>query len=387
MKGLTHKFLYLVAGLIVLVLAVLAALQIWSAELTRFTFVPTGPIEAVAPLPKNAYAKADMWVSRPGMADDPAQYLPASAVRGGRGGRGARGKAYVFFVHPTSFLARNHWNAPLDDADAGYRARTFVQGMASPFNNAAGLFAPRYRQAAVGSFLVNQPETQRALDFAYADVLMAFDAFIAQIPADAPIILVGHSQGTVHVLRLLRERIKSAALAPRIAAVYAVGWPISPAHDLPALGLAACAAPDQAGCMMSWMSFADPAEPGMLMVTYRAQPGFDGKPRGEAPVLCTNPLTGGGSPAAPASANLGTLIPSRDLSSAALTAQLVPARCDAKTGLLMIGEPPQVGQYVIPGNNYHIYDFPLFWANVRADAARREAAWFVARKAAAAKAP
>jgi hypothetical protein len=26
---------------------------------------------------------------------------------------------------------------------------------------------------------------------------------------------------------------------------------------------------------------------------------------------------------------------------------------------------------VLPGNNYHVFDYSLFWANVRADAERR----------------
>jgi hypothetical protein len=373
MKGLTHKFLYLVAGLIVLVLIALAALSIWSTELTRFTFVPRGPLEAIAPLPVNSYARPEMWISRPGIANDPAQFLPTGAPRG------ARGKAYVFFVHPTSFLARNHWNAPLDDSDSRYRADLFVRGMASPFNNAAALYAPRYRQAAFGSFLVDQPESRRALDFAYADVRLAFDAFLAQVPADAPIVLAGHSQGANHLLRLIRERVKGTALAPRIVAAYIVGWPISPAHDLPALGLQACTSSAQAGCVMSWLSFAEPADPGLLLQAYHAEPGFDGQPRGEEPVLCTNPLNGGSPAAAPASANAGTLIASDDLLTGTLTPTLVPARCDAGTGLLLIGEPPEVGAYVLPGNNYHIYDLLLFWANVRADVARREAVWFAAQ--------
>jgi hypothetical protein len=41
----------------------------------------------------------------------------------------------------------------------------------------------------------------------------------------------------------------------------------------------------------------------------------------------------------------------------------------------MIGPPPgEIGTYVLPGNNYHVFDYSLFWANVRADAARRIAA-------------
>jgi len=33
---------------------------------------------------------------------------------------------------------------------------------------------------------------------------------------------------------------------------------------------------------------------------------------------------------------------------------------------------------VLPGNNYHVYDMTLFWANLRADYERRTAAWLKA---------
>ena len=51
----------------------------------------------------------------------------------------------------------------------------------------------------------------------------------------------------------------------------------------------------------------------------------------------------------------------------------------SKNGLviqnLLIGEPPEMGPYGLPGNNYHVYDVPLFWANVRQDVQRRVEAW------------
>ena len=55
----------------------------------------------------------------------------------------------------------------------------------------------------------------------------------------------------------------------------------------------------------------------------------------------------------------------------------VPARCDLR-GFLLIGANealPAMGPYALPGNNYHVYDYALFWANVRADAERRLAAF------------
>jgi hypothetical protein len=130
---------------------------------------------------------------------------------------------------------------------------------------------------------------------------------------------------------------------------------------------------------MSWMSFAEPADPAMLLNAYRRYPPLDGAQRQGEAILCTNPLNGGSATSAPASANLGTYVPEDDWHSRKMIAKAVPARCDPRTGLLLIGEAPSLGQFVLPGNNYHVYDYPLFWANVRADVARRVAAWERAR--------
>ena len=145
----------------------------------------------------------------------------------------------VFFVPPTSYTkgALGDWNAPLNDADTDQLARVFLRGLASPFNRADEVWAPKYRQAAVGAFLTDREEATRAIDAAYADVEQAFRYFVESVGPDKPIVLAGHSQGAAHVLRLLRDVVAGTDLEPRIAAVYAPGWPISLAHDLPALPL------------------------------------------------------------------------------------------------------------------------------------------------------
>lgn len=373
---MARKFLYIIALLVVLILAGLLALRIWSAELTRFAFVPRGAFEVQQPLRAGIYDDPAMWVSRPGTPNDPAQYRPEGAPSA------PRGKAYVFFIHPTSYLAREHWNGPIDDKDTRNRTALFVRGMASAFNGEAAVFVPYYRQAAFGSFLVNRPETLMARAVAYGDVRAAFRAFVAAVPADAPIVLAGHSQGALHLMHLLKDEVKGTPLANRIVAAYMIGWPVSPAHDLPETGMPACTAPEQTGCALSWMSFADPPDARLLLDSYRAEPGLDGKPKGTEPVLCTNPLSGGSAPSAPGTANLGTMVPSEDLTTGKIANLHIPARCDAKSGLLMIGDAPDLGPYVLPGNNYHVYDVPLFWANVRADVARRSAAWLAQHPAA-----
>lgn len=384
---MARKFLYLIALLVVMVIAGLFALNIWSQELTRFAFVPKGQFAEQVALESNAYEYPDMWFSRPGIgASDPSRWQPPKASETRSLPPNPAEPApiepaltpppsfAVFFVHPTSFLDRSQWNAPLDDPESQKRARTLLQGMASPFSAASEIWAPRYRQATFGAYLTDAPEAQQALDAAYRDVEQAFQFFVSSIGKDVPIVIAGHSQGSHHITRLLHDHIAATPLTSRIAAVYAAGWPVSVKHDLPGMGLPACAAADQTGCIISWSSFAEPADPEMVMEHYAQSTGFDGQPRADSTIACVNPLTGALGGEAGAERNLGTLVPDKKLKSAALVPQMVPARCDER-GLLLIGPPPEMGAYVLPGNNYHIYDIPLFWENLRQDVNNRVRAW------------
>lgn len=369
---MARKFLYFITVMILLVAAVLFALRLWGNELTRLALVPRTEFREQPALAANAYADPAMWYSRPVLdpASDPARWQPAGVQAAAAGAPAFA----VFFVHPTSYFDRRTWNAPIDDAAAQDQARIFLRGMASPFAQASEIWAPKYRQATFGAMISAKPAARSAVDAAYADVALAFDQFIASSPADQPIVLAGHSQGALHVMRLLKDKVAGTPLQARIAAAYIVGWPVSPDHDLPVMGLPACTTAGQGGCIASWSSFAQPAEPGMFMDIYRASPGLDGQAKGKASILCVNPLTGTRNGKAAASANLGTLKPDDDLQGGTLVPAAVPARCGAD-GLLLIGDPPELGPYVLPGNNYHVYDIPLFWENLRADVAQRVKAW------------
>jgi hypothetical protein len=363
---LARKFLYAVVVLIVLAGAALLAYRFWGIQLIRQAMVPTA---AVAKLdPPGDYRRAELWLARPDKPGNPALWTPDGYPAA------ADPKAAVFFVHPTSFMDRNHWNAPLDNVEANWRAELFLRGQASAFNAAGAIWAPRYRQATFGAFLTSKSQAQQALDFAYADVAAAFDQFLKEA-GDRPIILAGHSQGALHLSRLLVDRVAGTPLAKRVVAAYVVGWPVSIAADLPRMGLPACAGPDETGCILSWQSFGEPADPALIVDTFDATAGFTGKPRAGTPMVCTNPITGRPNDAAPASANLGALISDKELKTGRIVPGSIGARCEGR-GFLMIGRnPPDLGPYVLPGNNYHVFDYSLFWANVRADAQRRLAAF------------
>ncbi|MCF2514286.1 DUF3089 domain-containing protein [Sphingomonas sp. G124] len=281
--------------------------------------------------------------------------------------------AATFYVHPTTYLERDRWNAPIDaDGDPARRASLFVESQASAFNGVSNAWAPKYRQAAYGAFLLTDEDASKALDLAYRDVLAAFDAFLQTQPADRPIILAGHSQGSLHLSRLLADR--KDALKGRLVAAYLVGWPLSVSADLPAMGLSACARPDEVGCVLSWQSFAEPANPSLVTKAWVGTRGLNGKERQREDMLCTNPLTGSKDGSADRSTNKGTLVPDGNFAKAKLEPSRIGARCDR--GFLKIeGDIPNLGPYVLPGNNYHVYDYALFWGSVRADAERRLAAW------------
>ena len=364
-----RRFLGCIFVLTLLAVAGAFAYFEWGTRMLVGQAIPQGHFEAAAAGSGPDYTLAASWLARPGDAEDPADWRPAGIAPG------AAGKAAIFYIHPTTYLERDRWNAPLEpDSDTALRTRLFLQSQASAFNGAGQIWAPRYRQAAYGAFLLDNRDAEAALDFAYRDVAAAFDEFVKEAPADAPIILAGHSQGALHLERLLREKIAGKPIAKRIVAAYVVGWPISTAADLPALGLPACRSREQAGCILSWMSFGAPANPELVLNSYEKSAGFLGKGRKREDVLCVNPLTGTENGAAPPSANPGTLVPNADLTSGSLVRGQVGAGCD-KGLLILDGRIPPLGPFVLPGNNYHVYDYALFWQAIRDDADARRRAW------------
>lgn len=362
-----RRFLLIVTIVTLLVVAGAFALFEFGGSALRQQYTPQG---SYTPPPERSgpdYTSTDAWIARPELGNDAAQWLPEGVESSGE-----RGNAAVFYIHPTTFFRGESWNAPLFEPDSGSRDELFVRSQASAFNHVGEIWAPRYRQAASGAFLLDSEDSEKALTLAYSDVSAAFDEFVKHVAPDQPIILAGHSQGALHLIRLLKERHEQ--VGERLVAAYVVGWPIDRQADLPALGYPACTSAAQANCVLSWLTFGDPPNPQLILGAWEDARGLTGAERRTQDVLCVNPITGKTGDAAPPAANPGTLVPTSDFSSATLTKGAVGARCVG--GLLIIdGEIPWLGPLVLPGNNYHVYDYALFWGAIREDARRRLAAW------------
>ena len=361
-----RRFLLAITIMTLIVVAGAFAIYQFGGSVLLRNATPKGHFEAPAPRSGPDYAQSASWIARPNIPHNAAGWLPDGVARS------VPGKAAIFYIHPTTYLRSDRWNAPLYEPESGWRDQLFVQSQASVFNGAGEIWAPRYRQAAYGAFLLKSSDAQKALDLAYSDVSAAFDEFLKHVGADQPIILAGHSQGALHLIRLLRER--KAELNTRLVAAYVVGWPIDTSADLPSLGFPACAAPAQTGCILSWMTFGDPPNPSLILEDWEKTKGTSGEEHKKGNILCVNPISGVAGGAAPPSANPGTLLPSTDFTTASLARNAVGGHCDK--GLLIVdGDVPPLGPFVLPGNNYHVYDYALFWGAIRNDADRRLAAW------------
>jgi hypothetical protein len=364
-----RRFLIAIFVLILLAVAVAFAMFQWgSSVLLNTKATPHGHFIAAKAGAGADYGLSKNWIARPGLGNDPSTWLPDGVTATGTG------NAAIFYIHPTTYLDTDRWNAPLlPGGQTEFRTNLFARSQASAFNSAGEIWAPRYRQAAFGAFLLDNRDAREALDLAYSDIAAAFDQFLKEAD-DRPIILAGHSQGALQLERLIREKVAGKPIARRVVAAYVVGWPISTTADLPALGLQPCASPKQTGCILSWMSFGDPANPELVLNSYEHSAGFSGAKRRREDLLCVDPISGVRDGSSPPDANPGTLVPSADLLSATLLPGSVGAHCD-KGLLILDGQIPPLGSFELPGNNYHVYDYALFWAAIRRDAERRLATW------------
>ena len=120
----------------------------------------------------------------------------------------------VFYVHPTTaWHAHGHTGTGNVKLDAASQITMHtVGGHASAFSSVGRIFAPKYRQAKVDNFRTwgGDPHAEPhadAFDLAYTDVRAAFVEYVKTWSEGGSrgLILASHSQGSMHLTRLLVE--------------------------------------------------------------------------------------------------------------------------------------------------------------------------------------
>jgi Protein of unknown function (DUF3089) len=327
-------------------------------------------------LPPPDYTDANAWAAWPGRpsgADAVPAGTPAILPH-------AAPKADAFFVHPTTFLSPRIGNAAYDAAGIPELAvdQIVLRFQAATFNGCCRIFVPRYRQASVGTFFQHEPDSVEAIDLAYSDVRRAFEYYLAHENHGRPFIIASHSQGSIHTMRLLQERIIGTPLQQRMVAAYVIGYSIP--MDIERTGLPVCASALQTNCLIHWATVSR----GETRHPARAWIWLDGRyqPAGERTLVCVNPLSWEKDGAAPAAANIGALPHAGpNQSMPAPIPALTGAACEA--GLLGVSLPlwerGRFSDLLTLFGSYHDFDYHLFYMNIRQNASDRVAA-LVARR-------
>ncbi|HJP16527.1 MAG TPA: DUF3089 domain-containing protein [Acidimicrobiales bacterium] len=161
-----------------------------------------------------------------------------------------------------------------------------VWAQASRYSEVCDIYAPIYRQNTIPSLLrvIEVPDGVNTYEIAYADVVDAFKHYITMVNNGRGFILIGHSQGTSMLRRLLVEEIdQNPALRERLISAHLLGGSIA-AEGKDFETIPACKEKTEIGCVLAYVTFDENKPPPNDSYFGRSQE--DG-----TPALCTNPAS------------------------------------------------------------------------------------------------
>ena len=269
------------------------------AETTTTLATPTS---IVAPYTSEIYSDPTHWTCRPDMTDTCDDDTSVTMIN-------ADGTTEVatftpdpdapvdcFYAYPTSSddLTMN------SDLIAG-REKEVAYQQAARLSSVCRMFAPTYRSVTLAG-LFNPPagvDRASAWMIPFEDIKDAWNHYLANDNQGRGVILLGHSQGTGHIIRLLKEVIDSSeaqrsVLISAIMLGSAVAVPEGEDIGAAMRNIPLCRSNEQTGCIITYASFRDTAPPPAN--AYFGRPGGMGQPSPEGEMAgCTNPaaLSGG----------------------------------------------------------------------------------------------
>jgi hypothetical protein len=199
-----------------------------------------------------------------------------------------------------------------------------------------------------------------------------------------PFILAGHSQGSIHGMRLLQEHIIGTPLMDRMVAAYLIGGTIP--KDIP--GIMPSRSATDTGVLIGWNTYTKDGDPSVFTDDLMTWIGGSYVKMGGRPLLQVNPLSWElNGPQVPSSRNPGSL-PFPDTGNEAPLLLTGVCGADASGKVLMIDKPAVKG-FTAPKNadeplfntiygDYHIFDYMLFYESMRKNAVDRVKAFLYA---------
>ena len=216
--------------------------------------------QAVPPAPD--YRKASSWLCLPRRADACSTPLATTALN--PNGYGSVGRSTVagnppvdcFYVYPTVSRDRG-MNSDLAVAEERAAAETQF----ARFTSVCRPFAPIYRQMTTASIAaaVTGADIRPAQNLAYGDVRAAFRNYLAMRNGGRPFVLIGHSQGSWHLQRLIAEEIEGRPVARQMRLAIIPGFNVLVPEGKLVGGTfkstPLCSRPGETGCVISYASY------------------------------------------------------------------------------------------------------------------------------------
>lgn len=368
---------------IVVVLGIALLFIVFGRQIAAFYLKPPAEFTAIDAGSQPDPTTLSGWYSHPKKAST-AQLHPDSE----NSGEAEEQKlADVFYIHPTSYFGPGAWNSlATDDEFARQGIEHMTATQASSFSACCDVYIPRYRQAHLGSFAEqNFKAGSQALEFAYQDVHRAFKQFINERDPERPFFLAGHSQGSLHGLRILATEIEGTELENKLIAAYLIGYWLPPDVLTQTLkSTALCTTETQNGCLITFDTFENTGvgkQEGVALPLWYP----DGwQAREVADTLCVNPLSwSSNTESVSKESNLGSMAYQSEFSLSGLLSNTNPgyfyaslgsgeagvsgAQCNEDGSLIV--DPQDGTRYDNPGKgeekSLHPFEWNMFYMNIR----------------------
>jgi len=224
--------------------------------------------------PKNDYAKPEAWLCKPGKAGDACAIDMTTTVIKADGSSSVEAwkadpKAPIdcFYVYPTVSTDPG----VVSDMTANAEELNVVKQQLARFGSKCRIYAPLYRQftlTALRAMVEGKPipgATDPAVrQVGYNDVVDAWNQYLANDNKGRGVVLIGHSQGSGLLQRLIPAEIDGKPVQKQLISALILGsnLPVTKGGDTGLFKtIPTCKSADQTGCVISYVTFRDTIPP------------------------------------------------------------------------------------------------------------------------------
>jgi hypothetical protein len=247
--------------------------RLFAATALAGALLAGGTAAAQAP-PRNDYSKPEAWLCWPGKAGDACSVDMTTTVIRADGSSSvetfkADPKAPIdcFYVYPTVSTDPG----VVSDMTANAEELNVVRAQLARFGSKCRIFAPLYRQftltalrAAVTGTPVPGANDPAVRQVGYNDVLDAWNHYLATENKGRGVVLIGHSQGSGVLARLIAAEIDGKPVQSRLVSALLLGSNVAvdKGKDTGAFkSIPTCKSAGQTGCLVSYVTFRDTVPP------------------------------------------------------------------------------------------------------------------------------